>query len=103
LLFIRNIVLAFLPALLIGVIAYEAIRAAIQTPMVVAVALIVGGVAILLIERTVRKVRVTRIEEISIRSAAAGELCDWPIPTRRRRIRSPTCASTGSGVVIIGS
>ena len=71
--FVRNISLAFLPALLIGAVAYDAIRAAIQTPMVVAVALIVGGVAILLIERMVKQVRVHRIEDISVvRAGAVG-------------------------------
>lgn len=52
--FVRNILLGFLPALLIGVVAYSAIRALLESPMVVAVALIVGGFLILLIERLVK-------------------------------------------------
>ena len=42
--FTRNILLGFAPALVIGVIAYVAIRAAMQTPEIVAIALIVGGI-----------------------------------------------------------
>ena len=51
--FTRNILLGFLPAMVVGVFAYSAIRKLIESPMTVAVALILGGVAILLIERLV--------------------------------------------------
>ena len=44
--FTRNIILGFLPAMVIGVVAYDAIRAAIQTPMIVAVMLVAGGIVI---------------------------------------------------------
>ena len=50
--FVRNLLVAFLPAAVIGFAAAQADRgAARQSPIVVAVALIVGGVAILRIER----------------------------------------------------
>lgn len=62
--FTRNIILGFLPAMAIGVIAYDAIRAAIQTPMIVAVMLVAGGVAILGIERMVKRVRHESVEAI---------------------------------------
>jgi undecaprenyl-diphosphatase len=62
--FTRNILLGFLPAMLIGALAYDAIRVLIQTPMVVAVMLIVGGVLILLIERAVKHVRFETVEAI---------------------------------------
>ncbi len=51
--FIRNILLGFLPAMLVGLVAYSAIRALLESPITVAVALIVGGIAILVIERSV--------------------------------------------------
>jgi undecaprenyl-diphosphatase len=55
--FTRNILLGFLPSAVIGLIAYGAIKALLEAPgtgpFVVAVALIVGGIAILFIERTV--------------------------------------------------
>lgn len=67
--FTRNILLGFAPALAIGVIAYDAIRAAMQTPEIVAIALIVGGVLILLLERLVKNVRFNAVEEIPFRTA----------------------------------
>ena len=62
--FTRNIVIGFLPAMAIGVVAYDAIRAAIQTPMIVAVMLILGGIAILVIERMVKRVRFESVEAV---------------------------------------
>jgi undecaprenyl-diphosphatase len=69
--FTRNIMLGFAPALLIGVIAYDAIRAAMQTPQIVAIALIVGGILILLLERMVKNVRFHSVEEIPFKTATA--------------------------------
>lgn len=51
--FVRNILLGFMPAAVIGLFAKDAIDVMLETPLVVAVALIVGGVAILLIERLI--------------------------------------------------
>jgi undecaprenyl-diphosphatase len=67
--FTRNILLGFAPALLIGVIAYDAIRAAMQTPEIVAIALVVGGVLILLLERLVKNVRFNSVEAIPFGTA----------------------------------
>ncbi|SNS98777.1 Undecaprenyl-diphosphatase [Sphingomonas laterariae] len=69
--FTRNILIGFLPAMVIGVLAYDAVRAALQTPEIVAVALIVGGIAILLIERLVKAVRVTSVETMPLRTAVS--------------------------------
>ncbi len=53
--FTRNVLLAFLPSAVVGALAYSAIRALLEAPgtgpFVVAIALIVGGIAILFIER----------------------------------------------------
>ena len=68
--FTRNILLGFAPALVIGVLAYEAIRTAMQTPEIVAIALIVGGIIILLLERVVKIVRF-QVEEIPFGTALA--------------------------------
>jgi undecaprenyl-diphosphatase len=67
--FTRNILLGFAPALVIGVVAYDAIRAAMETPQIVAIALIVGGIAILAIERMVKQVRFATIEAIPFGTA----------------------------------
>lgn len=49
--FIRNILLAFLPAAMIGVFARDFIKEVLFNPIVVSIALIVGGFVILLIEK----------------------------------------------------
>jgi len=67
--FTRNILLGFAPALLIGVIAYDAIRAAMLTPEIVAIALVVGGILILLLERVVKNVRFNSVEAIPFGTA----------------------------------
>jgi undecaprenyl-diphosphatase len=67
--FTRNILLGFAPALVIGVVAYDAIRAAMQTPEIVAIALIVGGLLILVLERVVKTVRFHAVEEIPFGTA----------------------------------
>ncbi|MFN3620880.1 undecaprenyl-diphosphate phosphatase [Sphingorhabdus sp.] len=67
--FTRNIMLGFAPALVIGVIAYDSIRAAMQAPHIVAIALIVGGIIILALERLVKIVRFNAVEEIPFGTA----------------------------------
>lgn len=67
--FTRNILLGFAPALLIGVVAYDAIRAAMQAPEIVAIALIMGGVLILVLERVVKNVRFNSVEDIPFGTA----------------------------------
>ena len=49
--FVANVVIAFLPAAVAGVMAYRIIKEVLFSPWVVAVALIVGGILILIIER----------------------------------------------------
>ncbi len=67
--FTRNVFLGFLPALVIGALVYKAIKAMLETPIIVAVALIVGGIAILVIERAVKTYRIFSIEAMSGRTA----------------------------------
>ena len=49
--FTRNLIVAFLPAAVLGIALHKKIEALLLSPMTVAVALIVGGVAILAVER----------------------------------------------------
>ncbi len=51
--FTRNIFLGFLPAAFIGLLAKDAINVMLGAPLVVAVALVVGGVLILVLERVI--------------------------------------------------
>lgn len=64
--FLAAILIGFLPAMVIGAVAYKHIRALLDSPLVVAVALVLGGIAILIIERLVRHPHVRRIEDFSL-------------------------------------
>ena len=60
--FTRNILLGFLPSALVGALAYSAIKAMLETPAIVAWALILGGVAILGIERVAKDSHTDTVE-----------------------------------------
>src|ERR1700750_2930685 len=53
--FVRNILIGFLPSAILGVLLIKHIEALLGNAMVVAIALIVGGIAILIIERVVKR------------------------------------------------
>jgi undecaprenyl-diphosphatase len=67
--FTRNVLLGFLPSAAIGALAYGAIKAMLNSPMIVAVALLVGGVAMLLIERMVKPAGAQSVEAMGWRTA----------------------------------
>jgi undecaprenyl-diphosphatase len=64
--FVRNILVAFIPAGVIGVLLHKQIEMMLGSPLTVAVALIVGGVAILGIERWVKEGGVAGVAEIPL-------------------------------------
>lgn len=53
--FVRNILIGFLPAAILGLALHKQIEALLGAPLVVAVALILGGIAILVIEHWVKR------------------------------------------------
>ncbi len=55
--FVRNVLIAFIPAAVLGALLKKKIDVLLTSPTVVAVALIVGGLAILIIERTAKQRR----------------------------------------------
>ncbi len=67
--FTRNVLIGFLPSAVIGALAYKAIKAMLNSPIIVAIALIVGGVAILVIERLVRQPTCDSVEAMPVRTA----------------------------------
>jgi undecaprenyl-diphosphatase len=73
--FVGNIVIAFLPAAIAGVLLHRFIKEVLFSPWVVAVSLVVGGVLILLIERIRPRPRVHDIEAMSLRTALAIGCC----------------------------
>lgn len=67
--FIRNLGLAVVPAMVIGVFAYDAIKLMLENPTIVAVMLVLGGVAILVIEKIAPPPVIHGIEEMSWKKA----------------------------------
>jgi len=67
--FTRNVLVGFLPSAVIGALAYGAIKAMLNTPIIVAIALIVGGAAILAIERLVRSFSCNSVEGMPLKTA----------------------------------
>lgn len=70
-----NLMLAFLPAAICGLLFYAQIKAYLFSPLTVAGALIVGGAAIILIERKKRTPRIVDIDNMRARDAIVVGLC----------------------------
>ena len=64
--FVRNLLVAFLPAAVIGLVLHKQIEKLLGSPLTVAVALIVGGIAIIGIERTVKEGNVKGVADIPL-------------------------------------
>ncbi len=62
--FLLNLLLAFTPAAIVGLALYKQIKIYLFNPTTVAVALIIGGILILLIERTPRQARVSELDDL---------------------------------------
>lgn len=67
--FVANLLLGFLPAMLVGVLAYGYIKRVLFSPEVVAVSLIIGGFVILAIERWHPQATVEEVDAITPRQA----------------------------------
>jgi undecaprenyl-diphosphatase len=67
--FLRNLFLAFLPAAVIGYALHKQIEAMLGDPVIVAWALILGGIAILVIERGIKTATVHGIADIPMARA----------------------------------
>jgi undecaprenyl-diphosphatase len=73
--FVRNILLAFLPTVVIGALAYGFIKAYLFDPWVVVTTLVLGGIAILVIERHLPVPRHHTVEKMPARAAFGVGLC----------------------------
>jgi undecaprenyl-diphosphatase len=67
--FTSNVVLGFLPAMVVGFFVYDYVKAMLDAPVLVAVSLVVGGIAILVVERTVKTPRVETVESMGWKTA----------------------------------
>lgn len=67
--FVRNILAGFLPAAVIGLLAKHAIDVMLGSPIVVASALVIGGIAMLVLERAIPASEDTGVTEMPMRTA----------------------------------
>ena len=67
--FLLNLLIAFLPAAFFGLMAHSFIKHYLFNTITVAIALIAGGIAILIIERVVKKPVVMDMDDISFKQA----------------------------------
>ena len=67
--FVRNLLIAFLPAVIIGLVFNDPIEALLENAVVVGWALILGGVAILIVERFAKPVDAGGVSGVSLRQA----------------------------------
>src|SRR5262249_46146370 len=67
--FVANVTLAFLPAAIVGLVVYRHVKAMLLHPEIVAVAFIVGGLAILAVERWRPAPRIHDVDEMKMRTA----------------------------------
>jgi undecaprenyl-diphosphatase len=67
--FAFSIILAFIPAAILGVLLHDLIKTVLFSPSVVATTLILGGIAILIIERVKPQPHISQIEQMGLRTA----------------------------------
>ena len=63
--FVLNLLIAFLPAAILGLLFHDYIKKHLFNPVTVAISLIIGGFVILFIEKNVPKPRTTHIENMT--------------------------------------
>jgi undecaprenyl-diphosphatase len=73
--FVRNLLFAFVPTVVFGALAYGFIKAYLFNPWVVVTTLVLGGIAILAIERNLPVPRHHMVEKLPARTAFAVGLC----------------------------
>lgn len=73
--FSLNILLAFLPSVIVGLLAYSFIKHYLFSPLVVSVSLLVGGIIILLIEYLSPRIRCYSLDDISWKRALIIGCC----------------------------
>ena len=67
--FVRNILIGFVPAAILGLVLIDHIELLLGNAIVVAIALIVGGIAILVIEKTVTPGKIVGVAEMPFRTS----------------------------------
>src|SRR5881392_1542494 len=72
--FVRNILIAFLPSAILGFLLINRIEPLLGNAIVVPIALIVGGIAILIVERMAKPGEIVGVAEMPVRTVVGVEL-----------------------------
>lgn len=64
--FVRNVLIAVVPALILGALLHKQIEGNLHNAVIVAWALIVGGIAIIVIEQLAKRVTVTSVQDMPL-------------------------------------
>jgi len=67
--FLRNVLAAFVPAAVVGLLLHRQVEALLGSPIVVAAALVVGGIAIILVESRARQRTAAGVEALPLAPA----------------------------------
>jgi undecaprenyl-diphosphatase len=67
--FTMSVLVAFLPALFLGAALHGVIKSVLFSPIVVACALIVGGIVILVVEETQKRVRFLKADDLPLKTS----------------------------------
>jgi len=67
--FVFNIAVAFIPSAIIGATFHSFIKSVLFSPLIVSIMLIVGGIAIFIIEKVATSAKYASVEEIPIKTA----------------------------------
>jgi undecaprenyl-diphosphatase len=67
--FILNILVAFLPAAIFGLLFHKIIKLMFFNPISIAIALVIGGIVILVVEKLEIKPKYSQLEDLSIRQS----------------------------------
>ncbi|HYC63361.1 MAG TPA: undecaprenyl-diphosphate phosphatase [Reyranellaceae bacterium] len=73
--FAGAILVAFLPAAIVGVLAHKYIKELLFNPLVISIALILGGIAILVIEHLAKRPRIKSVDDIDLKTAFYIGIC----------------------------
>lgn len=73
--FATAVIVAFLPAAVVGVALHKYIKALLDKPVVVAAAFIVGGIAILVIEKLAQRPRIKSVDDMDWKTALYIGIC----------------------------
>ncbi|HLD76948.1 MAG TPA: undecaprenyl-diphosphate phosphatase [Rickettsiales bacterium] len=73
--FEKNIILSFIPAAIVGVLFHDIIKEILFSPIIISVALIIGGLVIIIVDSKERKFKVNQIDQITNKQALILGFC----------------------------